>query len=181
MHYLWNNNKTAQVWFRNKRKPPEANHKLVDEAGTPYGLVFGSQQCRTFFDADVPTVERFGVFRLTNQLGGYKASGTIFINDPKLVANIKKYCFATREYTSGPGLYRIADVNFYTYSHGYDVKIYGTDEVPEKVKQDYERSGIDVRHQIGHDTKHIYASLILDLPNIAEELFAIIPKVKRKI
>lgn len=180
MYYLWSSNKTAQVWFRNKRKPPEINNKLVDAYGPPFGLVFGSQECRIFFDADVPTVERFAVFRLTNQIGGYKASGTIFVNDPKLVVNIKKYCFDTREYTYGPGLYRIADVNFYTYSQSYDVKMYGTGEVPEKVKQDYERNKMDVRHQCSHDVKHIYASLVLDLPNIADELFAIIPKVKRK-
>jgi hypothetical protein len=180
MYYLWTNNKTAQVWFRNKRKPPEVNNKLVDESGTPFGILFGSQQCRTFFDADVPTVERFGVFRLTNQIGGYKASGTIFVNDPKLVVNIRKYCFTARNYISGLGLYRLVDVNFYTYSQDYDAKIYGTCEVPEKLKEAYEKSNIDVRHQISHDTKHIYASIVLDLPNIAEELFSIIPKVKRK-
>lgn len=180
MYYFWNNNQTAQVWFRNKRKPPEANNKLVDELGTTYGFVFGSQQCHTFFDADVPAVHRFAVLRLTTLPGGYKASGTIFVNEPSLVVNVRKYCFTTRDYVWGPGLYRIADVNFYTYSRDYDVKMYGNSEVPEKLKEDYEKRNIDLRHQINHDNKHIYASIILDLPNISEELCSIIPKVKRK-
>ena len=180
MHYFWNKNKTAEVWFRNKRKPPEHNHKLIEDTCTPYKLAFGTERCLELFGAEVPTVNKFSVLRLTNQLGGYKASGTVFINDSRFVTNIKQYRFEPKDYFMGPGLYRIADVNFYTYSRSYDVRVCGADEVPEEVKQYNEKHNIAYNHQLGADNKHIYADLFLELPNIAKELFSVIPEVKRK-
>jgi hypothetical protein len=180
MHYFWNKNKTAEVWFRNKRKPPEHNHKLINDIHTPYSFIFGSLECREFFNADAPTVDKFSILRLTSQIGGYKASGTVFVNDSSFVTNIKKYCFETRDYVTGPGLCRIMDVDFFTYSRSYNAKVYGSDEVPEEVKQYNEKYNITYNHQLSADNKHIYADLFLELPNIAKELFSVIPEVKRK-
>jgi hypothetical protein len=178
MHYFWNGNKTAEVWFRNKRKPPEQNHKLMSDYYNPTTILFGSSLCREMFDADVPTVNKFATLRLVRLDGGYSASGSVFINDSLTVSKIKRYDFVERREIEGHGIYRVADVSFHTLTCTYEVKLLGASESSRLAKNKEMFHAMCAN--LDRATLNIYVELMRDLPNMAEELFHVIPEVKRK-
>jgi hypothetical protein len=178
MHYFWSGNKTAAVWFRNKRKPPEQNHKLIADCYHPTAIVFGSSLCREMFNADVPTVNKFAILRLVRLDGGYSASGSIFVNDSLTMSKIERYDYVERREIEGQGIYRIADVSFHTLPCTYEVKLLGNSEFSRLAKN--KEMFQSMRSNLDRATLNIYIELMMDLPNIAEELFHVIPEVKRK-
>jgi hypothetical protein len=178
MYYFWNKNKTAEVWFRNKRKPPEQNNKMVDDAYSPTAIMFGSELCRQMFNSDLPTVEKFAVLRLVKLYGGYRASGSFFVNDFCTVGKIQKYDFVNKYYTSSDALLRIAEVNFFTRNCTYEMKLLGCDETIRTGRKK-EMFGC-MKANLGRSTVNMYVELMMDMPNIAQEIFTIIPEVKSK-
>jgi len=109
----------SEVWFRNKRRPPEQNHKLITDNYAPTAILFGSSLCREMFNADAPTVNKFAMLRLVRLDGGYSASGGIFVNDSLTMSKIKRYDYNERREIEGQGIYRIADVSFHTLTCTY--------------------------------------------------------------
>jgi hypothetical protein len=178
MQYFWHRNKTAEVWFRNKRKPPEQNHKLVVDTYSPTAILFGSSLCREMFNADAPTINKFAMLRLVRLDGGYSASGSIFVDDSRTMSKIKRYDYVERREIEGQGIYRIADVSFHTLTCTYEVKLLGNSEFSRLAKN--KEMFQSMRSNLDRATLNIYVELMMDLPNIAEELFHVIPEVKRK-
>jgi hypothetical protein len=177
MHYFWGNNKTAEVWFRNKRKPPQ-NHKLITDNYSPTAILFGSSLCREMFDAAAPTINKFATLRLVRLNGGYSASGGIFVNDNLTISKMRRYDYVERREIEGQGIYRIADVSFYTLTCTYEVKLLGNSEVSRLAKN--KEMFQAMKSNLDRATLNIYVELMMDLPNMAEELFHVIPEVKRK-
>jgi hypothetical protein len=178
MQYFWGNNKTTEVWFRNKRKPPEQNHKLITDNYSPTAILFGSSLCRELFNADAPTINKFAILRLVRLDGGYSASGSIFVNDSLTMSKIKRYDYNERREIEGQGIYRIADVSFHTLTCTYEVKLLGNSEFSRLAKN--KEMFQAMKSNLDRSTLNIYVELMMDLPNIAEELFHVIPEVKRK-
>jgi hypothetical protein len=130
------------------------------------------------FGADVPTVNKFATLRLVRLDGGYSASGSVFINDSLMVGKIKRYDFDARRDIEGQGIYRVADVSFHTLTCTYEVKLLGNSESSRLAKN--KEMFQAMKSNLDRATLNIYVELMMDLPNIAEELFHVIPEVKRK-
>ena len=176
MKYFWAHNKVAEVWFRNKRKPPEHSHKLItDLSYAPSLLQFGSPTCMKLFGQQTPTVDKFAILRLTKSYGGYSARGSIFVNHSSVISNVKQYCFEKRESVVLPGLFHIFDVIFHTYDYTYHINLWGC---RKDAKDENESTAIKAR--LNEDNKLLYLDLLMEMPDIAGELFKAIPEIKRK-
>lgn len=165
MQYYWIKNKTAEIWFRNKNKPPQ-NHRLSEAelAYVPIYFTFGRESLRHTGE-EIPSAECFMLLRITKAYD-YVVKGNFYLNSKDFFGIHPRYNFENNIMEDQHGISFVYRVEFNCYSKSYDVKFVGG---TENAKPNMNRHNIDK-----------YLNSLQNLPEIAEEIFRVVPKIKRK-
>ena len=190
INYYWCENKTALRWFNGRRKPKDGKHQLISLGYTPINLLCQIQNIQDIFRKPDPFAgaDAMIISTLTNPYGDYRVTSRVFFNSPKFMSShVVKYYDSTpaipvefegTNIVFSSKLEIIFDTGLKTYVCNFTGV--GLDNAEHAKLLDSPAVHNSVRSALHESNLIEYMMFFQKLPEIADYMFSVAPKVSRK-